>query len=203
MGIMQGENSKVRGNTAALHFNRNKVAYFPLCINISPSFILVLTQLAGNSSCSVHGLNRSGASLKCMRPITFDLHAWKIEVTLSWAEVLYAEQFSFRACSWLKLLGPQAPKRPSCLKERTLVSKPSYFISTSLFFPLWQFPWEGCHFKGVICSCTFLSFCSWQHWTGGYSRDHMKEDPLLGSRNLGEVSSAKSRFCRAPDNLAP
>lgn len=74
MGIMQGENSKVLGNTAALHFNGNKVAYFHLCINIFPSFILLLTQLAGNSSCSVHRLNRSGASFKCMRPITFDLH---------------------------------------------------------------------------------------------------------------------------------
>ena len=175
-----------------------------LRISIFPSFTLVLTQLAEKSSCSVHRPNPSGVSLICMPPILFDLQIWKIEVILSWAEALYAEQCSFRACSWLKLLGPQAPKRLSRLKEKTLASKLSYFISASLFLPLWKFLWESWHFKGGIFSCTYLSFCSWQNWTGGYGRDQMKEDPLLlRSRNLGEDSSEKLRFCRAADDLAP
>lgn len=173
-----------------------------MCINIFPSFILVLTQLAEKSSCSVHRLNLNSVSLKCMPPITFDLHIWKIEVTLSWTEALYAEQRSFRACSWLKLLVPEAPER-LLLKRNT--SKQTVLLHfTSLFFPLWQFHWEGWHFKGVIFSFAYLSFCGWQNWTGGYTRDQTKEDPLLlRSRNLAEVPLEKPRFRRTADNLAP
>lgn len=91
----------------------------------------------------MHRLNLDGVSLKCKPLITFELHIRKIKVNLSWAEALYAEQYSFRVCSWLKFLGPQAPKRLSHLKGKTLVSKLFYFISTSLFSPLWQFHWEA------------------------------------------------------------
>lgn len=142
-----------------------------------------------------------------MPPITFDLHTQKKtkKVTLSWAKALYAEHRSFRACSWLKVIGASGSKTPL---KRENSSKQTVFLHFYLLVPsplavsLGGLALQRSHLL------LQLSSSSWQNWTGGYSRDQMKMqlDPLVLWRamtDLGELSPEKPRSCRRANYLPP
>lgn len=126
------------------------------------------------------------------------------KVTLSWAEALYAEHRSFRACGWLKLPGPQAQKP----LKRENSSKQTGFLH---FYLLVLSP-LAVSLGGLALQESHLllqlSSSSWQNWTGGYSRDQMKMqlDPLVLWRamtDLGELSPEKPRSCTTANYLPP
>lgn len=97
-------------------FNGNQVAYSCLCINTFPSFLLVGTQLAEKSSCSVQSLNLEEVSLKCMH------QSHLTEVQEQWELFLVCRAVFLQGMQVTEVIGALGTRRTELLKRGTLVS---------------------------------------------------------------------------------